>query len=81
MNWQSAVGPLNFDHNIRARLRTLRFSRIMQLLALALAPMGNMYDVIMPSYVSGCPNGCAAWATVGEGQLWANGARRNQTLK
>ena len=27
--------------------------------------LGNMYDVIMPSYISGCPNGCAPWASAG----------------
>ena len=33
----------------------------------------NMYDVVMPSYLSGCPHGCANWSAVGQDQLWATG--------
>lgn len=33
----------------------------------------NMYDVIMPSYISGCSHGCTPWTSAGQDQLWANG--------
>ena len=32
--------------------------------ALVVSPLGNMYDVVMHSYVPGCKNGCAAWASL-----------------
>jgi len=40
---------------------------------LLVSPLANMYDVIMPSYIPGCPSGCAAWSSVGQPELWADG--------
>lgn len=46
----------------------------------ALASLGNMYDIVMPSYLSGCSNGCMAWdgaRLANYSHLWADGVPKD----